>query len=137
MTRKKARECFMQLLYQMDVQQDFSQSIKERFYKEYIKDEASREYLDQMYKAIQEHLPEIDSLISAFSERWKIDRIAKVDLAVLRLSTAEILYLPDIPVSASINEAVLLGKKFGGEDSSKFINGILGKIARDGNDQKR
>ncbi len=137
MTRKKARECFMQLLYQMDVQQDFSQNIKERFYKEHISDGANREYLDQMFIAVRDHLPEIDSLISAFSERWKIDRIAKVDLAVLRLSTAEILYSPDIPISASINEAVLLGKKFGGEDSSKFINGILGKIAKDRNEQKK
>jgi N utilization substance protein B len=56
--------------------------------------------------------------------------MAKVDLSILRLSAAEILYLSDIPDSASINEAVEMAKKYGGEDSGKFINGILGKVVR-------
>jgi N utilization substance protein B len=56
--------------------------------------------------------------------------MAKVDLAILRLSAAEILYLEDVPDSASINEAVDMAKKFGGDDSGKFINGILGKVVR-------
>jgi N utilization substance protein B len=64
------------------------------------------------------------------AENWKIERIAKVDLAILRLSIGEIMYM-DIPVSVSINEAVELAKKFGTDDSAKFINGVLGKVSRE------
>jgi N utilization substance protein B len=120
----------MQLLFQMEVQNDYGQEIKQRFMKENLKDSNQIEYFDQLYESAIENLAIIDEKLEACSENWKINRMAKVDLAILRLSAAEILYLEDVPDSASINEAVDLAKKFGGDDSGKFINGILGKVAR-------
>jgi N utilization substance protein B len=130
MRRTEARELFMQLLFQMEVQNDYSQEIKERFVQEYMKDSNQLEYFNKLFEATAGNLPAIDEKLENCSENWKISRMAKVDLAILRLSAAEILYLEEVPDSASINEAVDLAKKFGGDDSGKFINGILGKVVR-------
>ncbi len=130
MRRTEARELFMQLLFQMEMQNDYSQDIKEKFVQEHMKDSNQMEYFNRMFEAAVGNLPEIDGKLEACSENWKIKRMAKVDLAILRLSAAEILYLEDVPDSASINEAVDMAKKFGGDDSGKFINGILGRVVR-------
>jgi len=130
MRRTEARELFMQLLFQMEVQNDYGQEIKQRFMKENLKDSNQVEYFDRLYESAVGNLSVIDEKLESCSENWKINRMAKVDLAILRLSAAEILYLEDVPDSASINEAVDLAKKFSGDDSGKFINGILGKVAR-------
>lgn len=130
MRRTEARELFMQLLFQMEVQNDYSQDIKEKFIQEHMKDSNQLEYFNSLFEAAVGNLNAIDGKLEACSENWKIGRMAKVDLAILRLSAAEILYLEDVPDSASINEAVDMAKKFGGDDSGKFINGILGKVVR-------
>lgn len=130
MRRTEARELFMQLLFQMEVQNDYSQDIKEKFIQEYMKDSNQLEYFNRLFEAAVGNLAVIDGKLEACSENWKIGRMAKVDLAILRLSAVEILYLEDVPDSASINEAVDMAKKFGGDDSGKFINGILGKVVR-------
>lgn len=130
MRRTEARELFMQLLFQMEVQNDYSQEIKEKFIQEHMKDSNQLEYFNRLFEAAVGNLTAIDGKLEACSENWKIGRMAKVDLAILRLSAAEILYLEDVPDSASINEAVDMAKKFGGDDSGKFINGILGKVVR-------
>ena len=130
MRRTEARELFMQLLFQMEVQNDYSQEIKERFVREHLKDSNQMEYFNNIFEAAVSNLAVIDGKLEACSENWKVSRMAKVDLAILRLSAAEILYLKEIPDSASINEAIDLAKKFGGDESGKFINGILGKVVR-------
>lgn len=76
-----------------------------------------------------EHLSEIDEVISAHLKGWTIKRLSRVALSVLRLSVYEILYT-DVPDSVSINEAVELAKKFGGDDDASYINGVLGAIVR-------
>jgi transcription antitermination factor NusB len=120
----------MQLLFQMEVQNDYSAEIKAKFIKEHLQDSNQLEYFNTLFSAAVGNLADIDKKIEECSENWKISRMAKVDLAILRLSTAEIMYLEEIPDSASINEAVDMAKKFGGDDSGKFINGILGKVVR-------
>jgi len=130
MRRTEARELFMQLLFQMEVQNDYSNEIKEKFTKEHMNDSNQLEYFNQLFDFTVKNLSAIDEKLEACSDNWKIKRMAKVDLAILRLSVAEILYLEDVPDSASINEAVDMAKKFGGDESGKFINGILGKVAR-------
>lgn len=73
-------------------------------------------------------MQEIDDLIIQASRNWRLERIARVDRTILRLAVYELLYRDDIPPKVSINEAVDIGKKFGGGDSGAFINGILDKI---------
>ena len=81
-------------------------------------------------EAVQDHHEEIDKKIEDNLDNWKFDRIAKADLAILRTAVAEMLYVDSIPVSVSINEAVNLAKKYGDERSYKFVNSVLGKIAK-------
>ncbi|MBR0086320.1 MAG: transcription antitermination factor NusB [Lachnospiraceae bacterium] len=80
--------------------------------------------------AVYEKLPEIDQKISEQSKRWKINRMPKTDLAILRLAAYEILYDENVPDGAAINEAVELAKVYGSGDSYKFVNGVLGGIVR-------
>lgn len=76
----------------------------------------------------QSHL---DSVISKYAENWRLERMPYADRTILRLALFEIFYLPDIPIGVSINEAVELAKTYGTEDSSRFINGLLGRAVRD------
>lgn len=83
-------------------------------------------------KGVAEHSEEIDAIISRkLKAGWKLNRISKVSLAVLRLAVYEMKYMDDIPVSVSINEAVELSKKFTVEDDTSFINGVLGAVAKE------
>jgi N utilization substance protein B len=75
------------------------------------------------------HLPEIDDKLRTYAREWSLERMANVDRNILRMSLYEMLFLEDIPLSVSINEAVELGKTYSTPDSGRFINGILGKIA--------
>ena len=79
----------------------------------------------------EEKLAELDAHIDAHSHKWSRDRISRVSLAVLRLAIYEMLYEDSVPVSVAINEAVELAKKYGGEEESSFVNGILGGLSRE------
>lgn len=83
-------------------------------------------------KGVEDNLEEIDRIISDhLSAKWKINRISKVSLSILRLAVYEMKYVEDIPSNVSINEAVELSKKFSDEEEYKFVNGILGAVSRD------
>ena len=90
------------------------------------------DYARELYDGVVEHLAEIDSTIEAASKNWLISRMPITDRSILRIAVYEILFREDVPVGVSINEAVELAQSFGGEDDSfKFINGLLGRIAKD------
>ncbi|MDO4616520.1 MAG: transcription antitermination factor NusB [Lachnospiraceae bacterium] len=99
--------------------------------KQLIPSEEDTVYIREKYQLIQEKLPEIDELINSSSKGWKTGRMNKVDLSILRLAAYEVKYDDRVPVGVAINEAVELAKKYGGDNSPAFINGVLGKIARD------
>ena len=85
---------------------------------------------------ITAHIPEIDRELNRVSRGWKTTRMGKTDLSVLRLASYEILFDPDVPTGVAINEAVEIAKKYGGDDSASFVNGILGQIAKDAQQRK-
>ena len=87
--------------------------------------------MEGKYEQVIAHLDEIDALLNEISKGWKTSRMARVDLTALRLSVYEMKYELEIPTKVSINEAVELAKKYGGEDSFSFVNGILGRAAKD------
>jgi len=87
-------------------------------------------YALDIASGVEKQQTDIDHLLSSALENWSLYRLPPVDRAIVRMGTWEILYNDDVPDSVSINEAVTLAKEFGGEDSSKFINGVLGKIAK-------
>ena len=80
---------------------------------------------------VQEHRPAIDARLREASQNWDLEQMAKVERTLLRIATFELCYLPSVPMKAAINESIELAKTFGGPDSGKFVNGILGRIATD------
>jgi len=133
MRRSEAREHLMQMLFEMEVHGDYSQDARDRYETNFMETSGQREYMDRMFGIITEHLKDIDQKLEEASDRWKVYRLGKVDLAILRVSAAELLYMEDIPDSVSINEAVELAKKYGSDESGRFINGVLGKVLKEKN----
>ena len=87
-------------------------------------------FSDRLYEGVHAHMSEIDEEIGSHAKDWSLNRIAKVDLSILRVAVYELLYERGIPVGATVNEAVELAKTFGGEKSAGFINGVLGAVAK-------
>jgi N utilization substance protein B len=90
----------------------------------------SRLFAEQLVSGVAEQLERVDRLIEEHSNNWALDRMARVDLALLRLASYELLCSPDVPANVVINEAIEIGKRFGTKETSAFINGILDQIAR-------
>lgn len=129
MGRRESRENAMKLLYQVQIQKDDIQEQIDRFIEEHeINDGQDREYLLNVVNGVIDKEMELDCLISNYARGWTISRMPKVDLAIMRLSCYEIKFRDDIPMNVSINEAVDLAKKYSGEQSGTFVNGVLGKI---------
>ncbi len=130
MKRKETREEAVKIAYSIDINKDFSRFNLAEYIAHFQLEEMDVDYLDKTIIDMITNMDIIDKYIIDNSKDWKISRIAKVDLAVLRIALAEILYNETIPESVSINEAVEISKKFSNEDSHKFINGILGTVVR-------
>jgi len=130
--RARTREALMKMLFQMEIQGDFSEEAKKAYSEVYLDETSDREYFGAAFEAYINHNNEIDDLIEKYSRGWNIERLAKVDISALRLCITEMLYLkePAVPQAAAISEAVRIVKIYSGEDSGKFVNGILGKISR-------
>jgi len=103
---------------------------QELFYTDKIVDITAqeREYIIERADKIIEMLPQIDAKLDEISKGWKLDRLGKVELAILRLGIYELNFDEDIPTNVALNEAVELAKTFGGDTSPSFINGVLGKL---------
>ncbi len=130
MNRKLTREELMKLLYQMDMNEEFTLERSEKYLTTIDNLKIDEKYYKKTSTNFIENLKEINELIKEYSSEWKLNRIAKIDIAIMRLAITEMKYDDDIPVSVSINEAIELCKKYSSDDSHKFINGILGNINR-------
>ena len=130
MGRKLAREEAMKLIFQMDMNNEFLTEVLEIFLEgeRFNKEEA--DYINKITGIIIENKEIIDEKIGRNSNGWKINRIANVDLATLRIATGEILFIEDIPTEVSINEALEICKKYSTSKSTKFVNGLLGTLVR-------
>ena len=104
--------------------------INERNYQNYQKAVSNREFVDDLVYGVIEHQEKIDRIIKPAAPEWPIAQIALVDLVILRVAIYELLFKREVPPKVAINEAVELAKAFGGPNSSKFINGVLGTVYR-------
>lgn len=129
MSRKASREVAMKLLYQLDIQKEDRDDQIANVIEENGLEAGDKKYVLDIVEGTEKNKETIDTAIEASSSSWSLSRISKVDLSILRLAIYEINYREDIPVSVSINEAVELAKKYSGDDSGSFVNGVLGKIA--------
>jgi len=125
--RKLARESAMKLVYERMMGGDGIGTLQSL--KEYpILSENDKQYIDRVMSGVKDHALNIDKIIEQSAIDWKVNRMPKVDLAILRLGAYEILYMEDIPPSVTANECVEIAKKYGEEKSPRFINGVLGNI---------
>lgn len=142
MTRSLIRENIFKLLFRVEFNdsEDMPNQVQ-FFFEDSVPDEelsnvgadipeADADYIKDKYDNIISNLSDIDEKISSASKGWSIDRIGKVELAVLRLAVYEMLYDEDIPVGVAIDEAVELTKKYGQDGSPAFVNGILASLAK-------
>ncbi len=130
--RTRAREIAVQALYQCDalrkIDPESSTEEIDRFIEIEAKDSEVREFARELVKGTREALEEIDNLLASVVENWRVERIAAMDRAILRLAAFELSARPDVPPKVSINEAIDLAKKFSTAQSGAFVNGILDRL---------
>ncbi len=131
MTRREIREHIFLMLFRKDFHEVSELEEQIELYiasleKPSLEDYA---YLTARFHNIIEHLEEIDKVLSEAASGWKLNRMGKVDLTILRLAVYEMRFDEDIPVKVAINEAVEMAKTFGGDETPSFINGVLAKLA--------
>lgn len=132
MTRHGMREMIFCLMFQSSFYdaEEFQRQQDNYLDTQEITQEERRE-IEERTAQVRSHLPGIDEKISAYSKGWKIERIARAELAILRLAIYEAVYDDSVPVGVAVNEAVELAKEYGEDNGSVFVNGILGKIVNE------
>lgn len=130
MTRRDIREHLFRMLFRKDFHEPSELNEQMELYFDTIEEanETDLEYIESRFKKITDKLGEIDVMLSDATSGWKLNRMGKVDLNIMRLATYEIKYDDEIPTKVAINEAVELAKKYGGDSSASFINGVLAKV---------
>ncbi|OFH72530.1 transcription antitermination factor NusB [Listeria monocytogenes] len=124
MKRREAREKALQALFQIELNEmSLDQAIKN------IMEDELDDYMEKLVEGVMANKAEIDAIIEPNLDNWRMDRLSKVDLSLLRLSVYEIKYLDDVPNRVSLNESIEIAKIYSDEKSSKFINGVLANIA--------
>lgn len=127
--RSVGREAALQALYQLDVRADLGDEAAEQLVDECdLKLTDARAFALELVRGTLAHAKTIDEELMAVAINWDLDRMAVIDRNIIRLGIYELLYQPNIPPAVTINEAVLLAKKFSTKDSGGFVNGILDKV---------
>ncbi len=129
--RREARELALQALYQLDVtgERDAGRGLA-TFWSHFEVAPDVQAFARELVDGVRENGERIDGLITASAEHWRLPRLSRVDLNLLRLATFELLGRPDIPASVTLDEAIEIARRFGGEDSAAFVNGVLDHIAQ-------
>lgn len=128
--RHKTRELALQYLYQRDLKLESLTQDPREFSRYYQIPENLRSYFFEIVEGVEAEKQWIDSLIESVAENWKLYRMAKVDLAILRMATWELRFRPELDFQIIIDEAIELAKTFGSSDSAAFVNGILDKMSK-------
>ena len=138
MNRRKIREHLFKLvfIFSFTLEKDMEEQV--RLYLDGIEDleEQDRRTIEERFRAVCVKVPEIDAMLNATARGWKTDRFGSADLAIMRVAVYEMLFDEKIPEGVAINEAVELAKKYGGDESPAFINGILGKISAESKESR-
>lgn len=132
MDRSLAREIAMKMLYAVSL--GGGETMDEVLEQSELADTLSgsdKTFLENLVAGVTDRQEELDAVIGKYAQGWALNRLGKVDLTILRMAVYELMHMPEIPVGATINEAVELAKRYAEDKSSGFINGILGSAARE------
>ena len=130
-TRRAARELALQALYQLDLRaadEDPTLSLA-GFWVHFDPDGEATPFARELVEGVVEARERIDTVLAAAAQHWRLERLARVDLNLLRLATFELFGRPEIPASVTINEAIEIARRFGSVESAAFVNGVLDHIA--------
>lgn len=127
--RRKGRELALQVLYQLEITNEPSASALQGFWESFESGPPAREFARSLVDGVIEHRVEIDALIAAASENWRVERLSRIDLNVLRIAVHEMTKSPPLPVEIAVDEAIEIARKFGTQESATFVNGVLDQVA--------
>lgn len=130
MSRKLAREIAMNVLYQMAIHEDYASKSFENYMNENLTEADDLRYVSSVVYAFSDHHETIDIAIAKYLKGWTFDRLAKLDLSILRLAATEIFFIEEVSTAVAINEAVNLAKRFSDDETPAFVNGVLGEMVR-------
>lgn len=128
-TRHQSRTIALQVLYESDVAGHDAKDVLERYLEDFALPQPVRRYVERLVTGFAECSERIDREIRDAAPAFPVDQLPAVDRNILRIAIYELMYESDVPLKAAINEAVELAKRFGGDNSSRFVNGVLGTIA--------
>lgn len=128
--RRRARECALQMLFQIDVTAAAPAEVFPGFWAGQEAEGDVREFAERLVLGVARRRRELDAVVTASSEHWRIERMAVVDRNVLRMAVFELLHHRDTPAAVVIDEAIEVAKRFGGDESGAFVNGVLDAIRR-------
>ena len=137
MGRHEQREQVFKLLFQVEFHESEDMPRQMRLFlegNEEIPSQKDSDYIEERCQAVREKIPEIDKMINDNTEKWDTTRMGKVELSVLRLAVYEMLFDEEIPVNVAINEVVEIAKQYGQENSGAFVNAILAKFLKQGDE---
>jgi len=126
--RREGREAAIQFLYQRDLGGGAGVADLEDFYAFRGLSPSARKFCEGLVRGILDHTAEVDVALREYTQNYELDRLSAVDRNILRLAIHEMLYCPEIPPVVSINEAIDIAKKYGTEESGRFVNGVLDRI---------
>lgn len=130
MSRRQSRKNAMQLIYEMNINEDYNKSRIEDFCNYQKIDKNDEHFFKELVNNFLDNFDSIVNIVKVNAKQWNFDRINKLDLSIIELVVCEILYSENTPDSVAINEAVELSKEFSTEKSYSFINGILGSVVK-------
>ncbi|GGG88835.1 transcription antitermination factor NusB [Edaphobacter dinghuensis] len=131
-TRRKSRELTMQMLFQGDLGKQSPEEVRKLFWPSRDDvDAETRGFAEDLYRIATSRQTEIDALIEAHAQNWRIERMPVVDRSLLRTAVAEMLGFPNTPAAIVINESLEVGRRYAAPESIHFLNGVLDAIARD------
>jgi N utilization substance protein B len=129
--RTSSREAALQMLFGIEITHVPADTAIQNFWREFEGDPEGRSYADEIVRGVSAGTDALDELIRLASTNWRLERMARVDRNLLRLASWELLHKQEVPRAVIIDEAVELAKRFGGEDSGSFVNGVLDRIAEE------
>ena len=138
MSRRHAREYALQLLFQIDLtSSELDQKLKDDFWEGNREGSDVKDFTESIVRGTTENIDALDEVIRKAAANWQLERMAVIDKNILRIAAYELVYMPEIPTSVTINEAIEIAKKYSTEESASFINGILDRISKmPGRDEK-
>ncbi len=126
--RREGRELALTYLYQLDLGVERAEEVTAAIDRDRSGSERVRRFAKDRVLGVWDHREAIDTVIVRHPHHWKLERLARTDRGILRLAVFEMRYDPEVPAKVALNEALEIGRKFGGEESSRFLNGVLDAI---------